>query len=337
MSALTLSARDLDNWLDLLLGSHAGTIKLINTYFSLEHKLVSRDCLRSFLLDCVSHGAKTPDDAMAGFMTICGEDKYCAIASVSSGSISGTSILVTTMRSLVFHQYILGRPKTRVGFMLLPEPKSYDVSDEDAYRRALERVSSSRDWYRDTGSLGVPPPDPHHVWFTDVKYVDTEKPVGSSAVKETRATRIRDELGLIDIKDSTYLLSLRFPAASLHVIPDFKMARPGFADRGNRRFAVYLNKKGESWYRNNWGLTVHLRKLRARPNKEVNGAPERICLAIPLSHIGDSIQVEPLGWVVGTRGGEVGIDDDEAFIRRLHGRRKLDVMKRRLVAIVNRP
>jgi hypothetical protein len=317
MSALTLSPRDLDNWLDLLLGSHAGAIKLINTYLSLEHKLVSRDCLRSFLLDCVSHGAKTPDDAMAGFIKICGDDKYCAIASVSSGTISGTSILVTTMRSSVFHQYILRRPKTRVKFMPLEEPKSHDVSDEDAYRRALERMSSRRDWYRDTGTLGVPGRDPHHVWFTDAKYIDTAKPAGSSAVKETKATRIRDELGMVDIRDNTYILSLRLPAGVLHAVPDLKMARPGFADRGNTRFAVYLNKKGESWYRNNWGLTVHLGKLRAKPNKEINGAPERICLAIPLSHIGDSIQVEPLGWVVGTRGGEIGIDDDEAFIRRL--------------------
>jgi hypothetical protein len=219
--------------------------------------------------------------------------------------------------------------------MLLFEPKSHASADEKAYSTRLERITSRTGWYNETGYLGKPVPDPHHVWFTDVDYVDSEVRVDAST--STRATKARDALGLIDTKDNMYLLSLRFAADRLQPIPGVTMARPGFADRGTRRFAVYLGETGEPVYGKKWGLTVHLGKFKAGPKRPIDGVPERICLAIPLSSIGDSIKVEPLGWAEGTRGEAAGLDDDEAFANRLRGRLKLASIKRRLLTIASKP
>ena len=90
-------------------------------------------------------------------------------------------------------------------------------------------------------------------------------------------------------------------------------------------------------YRQAWGVTVHLGKLRAKSRKAINGVPERICLAIPLPQIGDAMDVAPLGWVVGNRGDATGVDDDAAFAARLRGRRPLLAMRNRLLLLANTP
>lgn len=82
---------------------------------------------------------------------------------------------------------------------------------------------------------------------------------------------------------------------------------------------------------------MHLGKLRAKWRTAINGVPERICLAIPLPRIGDSMDVAPLGWVVGNRGDTAGLDDDAAFAERLRGRRTLLTMKTSLLRLATTP
>jgi len=331
-----LSANALREWLDLLSGRHDGTIKLINMFLSQKHRLLERALLRSFLVDCLSLRAKTVDDVLASFVSICArDDKYFGLCAADPSSIKGTLILGTSINSRTFLQFILARPKTRIKSVLLPEPKSHTDADEKTYIDSLAKATSRVAWYQATGTLGKPFPYPSHVWLTHISLLEAE--ILADKSHSTKATKIRDALGLIDTRDNTYLLSLQFSAANLLSITNLKMARPSFADNGNKRFAVYLNKNGESVYREKWGLTVNLGKLKAVPHQVINGVPERICKAIPLSTIGAEIQVQPIGWVVGNRGEEVGIDDDLAFIDRLRGRSNLNNIRLQFLKYANKP
>ncbi len=226
---------------------------------------------------------------------------------------------------------------------MLPGPKSRHPDDERSYCAKLARATSGKDWYNDAGTLGKPlshPPSmpssyPRYVWFTDELRlkVETAKDKGGG----TEATKARDALGLIDTRDNTYLLSLLFPAEQLHAIPGLKMARPGFSDMGNSRFAIYLGKGGQPAYSNNWGFTAHLGKIGGRGTRKIGGVPERICSPIQLTQIGNSLNIRPLGWVIGSRGMDAGVDDDAVFIAALRGRSTLGSIKRNLMTLANQP
>ncbi len=210
-----LSLRDLDHWLDLLSGSHVGMIKLINLFLSLEQKLVSQEILRSFLVDCISLGANTIDDALADFDRVCElDDCYCALCRADPLSIGGNSILLTSMDSYIFHEHILGRPKTKVKLVLPFAPNSHDDADERAYRKALAQLTSYADWYEEAGTLGKPFPDAKYVWFTNLEYLKQELIADHSNANES--TKVRDALGLINQGDDTYLLALQFLGVHTH-------------------------------------------------------------------------------------------------------------------------
>jgi hypothetical protein len=151
------------------------------------------------------------------------------------------------------------------------------------------------------------------------------------------ATAVRDTLGLINVGAHTYLVSLRFETRSIQGLTGLKMARPVFADLGNSRFAIYLNKSAESAYADHWGLTVNLARLCKVPRAPINGVPERITSPIPLEIIGSSIGVAPLGWTIGARGDKLGMDDDDTFVERLRGRRRLASMKTQLLRLADTP
>lgn len=116
------------------------------------------------------------------------------------------------------------------------------------------------------------------------------------------------------------------------------MARPVFADNGNRRFVIHLTgKRAKSIYSRGWGITVHLGRLTKKPTGVTAGLPERICSPIPVDKINGSIKVEPLGWVVGSRGDQIGLDDDPTFVNRALGSKKLENMKLHLLKYANAP
>ena len=329
-----LSSVELKKWLERLSGTGQGTINLVNMFLSKIHKLVKPRLLRAFLAECVSLGSKTSDGALTDFYHVCGrDDTYFALSRADPSSINDGTILVTTVNSRLFHRYLLGRPKTIVKSVLLPEPKSYRNSDQKEYRDALLKTTSVEGWHKDTGYLGKPFPNPKHIWFTDIVHIESEIGMGSN----TDATKVRDALGLIDTGVGAYLLAIAFPAAKIYAISTLKMARPGFADNGHRRFAAYLNKAAEPIYRENWGVTVHLGKFRDGPTEAINGIPERICSPIPLACIASSMAIKSLGCVTGNRGEEAGIDDDSAFIGRLIGRRSVESIINQIVKVANKP
>jgi hypothetical protein len=331
-----LSLSELQDWLRLLSGSDEGIIKIINLYFSVKYRLIKPSFLRSFLAECMFMRSRTANEALKHFDDVCGRDNcYFAVCAVDHASLSSNSTLVTVMNSITFTQHVLGRPKKRVKSVLPAKPKLNNDTDEKIYRDTITKITSSNNWYKDTGTLGKPFPDPKHVWFSDWSYVNREIQVNPNV--HTEATKVRDILGLIGTANETYLLAIQFSSANLHAISNVKVARPGFADLGNKRFAVHLDRAPRNVYQEGWGLTVHLEKLKARPPEAINGAPERICTPIPIQHIDDSIVVKPLGWVKGTRGQDTGVDDDKTFIKRLCGRRKIESIKNRILKVANKP
>ena len=332
-----LSSRQLEGWLDLLTGTTEGTIKLVNLCLSETHRLVSESKVRSFLANCVSLNATTANSALDHFLYVCDrDDKYFALFRVTRRSIAASSVFSTTMGAPTFHQFILGRPKTRVKRVIPIAPKTPgDVHQENIYRVALANATSHKGWHQPTSTLGKPHPDPRRVWFTDLSRLIAVTAVDPAKV--TEATKVRDVLGLIDTKENSYLLSIQFLARALRSQKKLKIARPVFADQGNRRFAVYLGRAAEAEYRRKWGVTLHLGKLKGATKSAVQGAPERVCSPVSLSTITDSVTVMPLGWVQGTRGEQTGVDDDSIFIKRLRGRRGLESMKKQLLMHADKP
>lgn len=72
--------------------------------------------------------------------------------------------------------------------------------------------------------------------------------------------------------------------------------------------------------------------MRASSPQKINGLPERICSPIPLSHIGDTLQIRPLGWVDVTDDPE-----DDTFITQLLGADTFEKIKGKLLAIATQP
>jgi len=330
-----LSASALKKWLDLFSRDNRGKIKIINMFLSWKHDLIDEDLLRCFLEDCISFGTSTGCDATECYYCMTEQDDtYFMPASVEPSSIESTSTIITTVDSTVFREHIFDPPDARL-FTALPEkPKSRSAHDVKYYRDTLKKLTSKK-WYKDTSTLGRRFPYPKRIWFT--KLTDLNSEIRADSSRHSGATKIRDALGFIDKKNDDYLLSMELSAGHLHAIKNLKMARPGFTDdEDNPRFAVHLDNATKKVYQNKWGLTVHLRKLKEKLTR-IHGVPERICSAIELSHIGDFLKVNPLGWVDGNRGQEIGVDDDEAFIFRLLGRSTIEKIKDQLIQLANEP
>jgi hypothetical protein len=330
-----LSASALKEWLDLFSKDNRGKIKIINMFLSWKHDLIDENLLLRFLAHCISHGASTTHEAINCYDRVTKlDDTYFMLASVKPSSIESNSTIITTVDSTVFHEHIFEPPDTRL-FTVLPEkPNSRSARDVKHYCDTLKKVTLKK-WYRDTGTLGRRFPDPKRIWFT--KLADLNSEIQADSSHHSDATKIRDALGLIDKKNDDYLLSMELSAGHLHAISNLKMGRPGFADdEDNPRFAVHLDNAPKNVYKNMWGLTVHLRKLK-EGLKRIHGVPERVCSSIELSHIGDFLKVNPLGWVDGNRGQEIGIDDDEAFVIRLLGHSTIETIKNQLIQIANEP
>lgn len=328
-SSLSLSKTELQQLMNLLADSEEGRIRLVNLFISKTRRLVNVKTLRSFLIDCISQYPANAFEAVQSFQNVCYRDnKYSMILEIEVSKIDTTITLATIIDSWTFLEHYVGRPRTTTVSVFPGKPRSRLDRDEELYRIALERLLLKREWYDVTGSLGR-----RKVWFTDESNLMTEfdkEPPGT-----TDATKARDILGLIHFLDDSYLLIITLSVAELVKVGDVRIARPSVADGGNSRFAAYLKFVPRSIYDSNWGATVNLRKLRTED--EFYGAPERLCSPIPLSSIGDAIDVEALGWVVGSRGHEIGIDDNESFQRKLSDGKELRYIQHEMLKLANAP
>lgn len=319
-----LSSNKLKEWLSRLSKSHEGNIRLINLFLTKHHGLVKENILRSFLIDCLSVRTGRHTSVLDEYQHPCRyNDKYFAISRVDHSKISTASTIITTMNVVSFMQFIVKQHPQRVLFA----PQMHNI---ESLRLLIKLITSKRGWHNNAGLLGKPYPNPKHVWFTDLSSL--EKAINDSS-SDSEATKVRDAIGLIDTVHNTYLVGIQFPSTILRNMSHLKIARPVFSDLGNKRFASYLDSTPKEVYDDNWGMTVHLKKL--SEGSDICGVPERICSSIPLSDIIDNISVKILGLVSGNRGDKVGIDDDEVFVSRLKGSHDLQKIAGDILSLAN--
>jgi hypothetical protein len=150
---------------------------------------------------------------------------------------------------------------------------------------------------------------------------DTAKP----AYPDDPATEARDQLGLIDYSDGSFLLRLTLAASSLAALHTCEIARPTFSDLGSSRFqASQSSPRAGAYAARGWGATVHLGKFGDSGFREATGAAERVSTSLPLSAL-DGVRVDFLGPVKGERG-RTKHDNDDAFAVHLEaGRSSQDI------------
>jgi hypothetical protein len=247
-----MDLKKLEELLDLLLGNNEGTIKIINLYLSYTNKLVKEDDIHSFFTDylsyCESSHVETAVGAFEAFKDVCNyEQKYAAICRISNSEEAENSKtpMVTMIKRDSFHSFIVGRQKQEVQdyddlYDNMVLPLGFKTYDEDEYPKILEKITSRADWYNKMGTLGKPYHTPSHIWFTEKHTID--KAIDIDETDPYYPTEVRDVLGLIDHYKGVYLNAIHFTFSDFPDSINLIIARPGFADNGNKRFAVQIGR-----------------------------------------------------------------------------------------------
>jgi hypothetical protein len=321
MSSTAPIAKDrLEVWLTDLSNSETGRICLVNMFLCLQQKLVHEDQFRAFIHSCLLSALPISNEDI--FHTVCRQHDgkrvvFFGLAPINKSDMNANDLYSTTVTTSVFHHYLLAKSHQAAPYGLITRVLNYmpqTLEDEEEYADMLTLVTAKPDWAEPGASLGKSFPFPSHCWFT-LKTSTSYPSVGTSL--ESLATKARDVLGLIHRNEGECLLEVSFTAEWLESLVGLILARPTFADCGNRRFAAV--QTGPEYSANNsgaWGTTVNLAKL-ANQDRDVCGVPERVCSPIPIQP--KTMNVLFLGKILGLRGLGAGIDDDAAFEARLRG------------------
>lgn len=282
--------------------------------------MVPPDRIKAFIGACVSAATADPENT---FHEACRMDDgkkilFFGLAALGKRKVNKKARLSTILDTVNFHRFLLARkykvPSAGKTSKVLSAVPSSTLTGEQNYADDLKTTTSSSDWPESMATLGRPFPNALYCWFTLTQRLSQLAKTKSAST--TRATTVRDVLGLIHIEDGEYRLEVSFPGQSLNGLPNLTVARPTFADGGNTRFAAFQEGAAcESNHSRGWGTTVDLGRL-AASERDMCGLPERVSTAIPIS---PSFIVEYLGRVSGTRGLSAGVDDHSAFEKRLRG------------------
>lgn len=305
-----------------------GTICLVNMFLCWRNGIATRSQLRDFVSSCLARPATDPEQV---FEEVCRLENgtsvvFFGFSPVPNGELRRDKCLSSTIKSDNFHRYLLSRsyktPPPGTAWSILHQTPQTAL-EEDEYVQALETLLATGGWFDTNASLGKPFPRPMYCWFTSTATLQQHYSKADPA--ETKATRTRDALGLIDSKDGECRLDVQFTAASLEAISGIIVARPSFADRGNARFAAHQRtRKAKLYHARQWGTTVDLKKF-AEGNTDITGLPERVSTALPISSL-ENLEIKYLGRVSGSRGILRGVDDDSAFEAKLRGSTPLSQM-----------
>ena len=339
-------ARDYDavvRFLDSLRTTPRGRALAVNMLDSHKAGLCPTSNLRDFLVDCgrTLQEAQTravPADAVAIVEDVSsghGVDKRTYLrqcrqslfAPTDTHTLSNTLKTDTLWRFLVATRY--KDPATSGLPVVLPPIPVNSPSGTLEYRKRLAEVTSDPAWYEPAATIGRPLPHPSNCWLTsDLFDPDTAAP----KYPDDAATEARDQLGLIDYSDGTFLLRLTLAPSSLGALHGCEIARPTFSDLGNSRFqASQSSPRAAAYAARGWGATVHLGKFRAGLG-EATGAAERVSTSLPLSAL-HSLRVDFLGPVKGERG-RTKHDDDDAFAAHLEAGRSSQEIRDALLSLL---
>lgn len=320
-----------------------GAIPIANMFFSLRLGLITTEALRDFLGKCVEDG--TPGGAAYQFINRCKLDESSKLAFVALSPVRPTAPERTASYSTAiptdrFHRFILHRHyKTHLPGKfpvsgLPPNPKS--KRDEESWIRTLQTASRDKlPWAESGAHLGKPFGKPAHeprmilCWFT--KSTSIEDAMSGLGSRGDKANRLRDALGLIEIRSGRSMLLISFPGNALHSVPGLVVAQPTFADAVNDRFAAFQPGQTQAFNRTaDWGSTVDLGKF-ADGLPDACGMPERISYPVPINVA--VFGVEYVGRLTSSRG-QSSADDDLRFAAWLRQSHTLGEMIDYLVAQV---
>jgi hypothetical protein len=278
---------------------------MVNMLDSHTHGLYSSSNLQAFLLDCVrtyetgtvspANVASIVEDVSSGYGV--GKRSYLRQSKQTAFSSTDPQRLSSTIKTESFFGFLLDKRykdgASGLPVVLPPIPASSPSGILD-YKKRLADITSDTAWYDATAAIGRPLPDPSNCWITtDLFGPDVSAP----SYTGDPATEARDELGLVDYGDGSFLLRLSFQASSLAKLKPCELARPSFSDLGNSRFRVSQSSRHATEYAAaGWGATVHLGKFGDKAFVDSTGASERVATSLPLSAL-DGLTVEFLGRV----------------------------------------
>lgn len=327
------SAPSVESFLDRLLSTPRGRIFAANMYATFTQGLVPPEQLREFLGHCAEALDKEPS---ANAMRIaedvsCGENadrkRYLRQCRMAPFGFGDKQLLSNTINSVSFHTFLLsddykdgshGLPVT------LPLQPVDSASGLGEYRDRLLTVVADSAWKKPNATIGKPLPAPSNCWISSDHFgPDPSAP----KYPDDSATKARDELGLIDSNEGSFLLRLSFPAEDLAGISGHEMARPSFADLGNSRFCVHQTSvRATTFAANGWGATTHLGKFGNPAYADYTGNCERVSSALPIADL-RSLTVEFLGKVTSNAGVEAHNNDDAYAHTLLAGQTEASIKK----------
>ncbi len=323
--------------------SMRGKMHLINMWDSCEDSLIAKPVLRNFLSTCITEWSKNPTKMINEiFEMVCqqknrgGQFKFLRQARVPTVHHStGHTTWSRIDRWDSFFEYHLTdkfKSAAPVGIPILPNPPPLGRMQQ--IRRNLKLVINHSDWRKSGATLGRPASDPCNCWISDA-------PVHFKNPDESCADANRDQRGLDYAlsqsharPERTQLIAYSFARDSAVSAADGVVARPGFADGGNKRFRAYdPGVEGRNLADIGWGATLHLEKFASNDHPEqMFGTSERVVPGLLISNLHD-LKVEYLGPLTHLRG-QTSFDDDAAFIRILQRGRSLADIKKNILAYV---
>lgn len=308
----------IESFLNMLSGTSRGKIFLANMHASFAQDLVSVEKLKEFLTCCASaleeQPAKNPVQLAEDVSS--GEDAtgkhYLRQCRVEPFTPESEQQITNTLNSVSFHSFMLNdkyKDGSRGLPVVLPMIPVDSDSGADEYRDRLRTITSDAAWKKAGATIGKPLPIPTNCWVTSNHFdLDPDAP----DYPDDPATRARDELGLIDTVEGSFLLRLSFSSRELASISGHELARPVFSDLGNARFRVHqTSPRAVTYAAQGWGATTHLGKFGNPRQSDSTGVCERVSSALPLAEL-NSLAVELLGKVTSDVGIEAH-DSDEAY------------------------
>lgn len=315
-----------------------GKIILINMWDSVFSGLVGKVFVKAFIYECVQLKKNNPTwSCLQVFKDVSlqrdSSDNPIFLRKSQTRSAVTDGIWWTNMVPWTsWFEYHADKQRIDADYGLPIPPISAGVTRSQipraqAYFDAVTAVSNW--WHPNTGNLGLPLPAPSNCWVSCDAFSTLPLPATGTV---DPATESRDALGLIGSEMGAMLVAYKFSANSAKLSSGGDVVRPNFADLGNSRFRAYSKEaQALTFAAGGWGCTVHLAKIAQGKRANTAGRPEKVSKALPIASL-HNLSVSILGYVACSRGSSAK-DDDDAFVRHLLRRRKIETIQRKLINI----
>lgn len=319
----------------------AGQCLLVNIEDSLRERLVGETFVADFFRSCASafdpvrgsapkDVSRLVDDARMGNLPgalrpLVRENR------VTKASWDGSRWSTTvTWHGFFAHHLDFGQVSRRG----LPIPPQVRLMSRESVNTLLDAMQQrAPQWWQAAGNngghLGMPPELGSTCW---VSSADSETSGAKSPWSEpTDADGANFSLGLGCELDAC-LLRYHFDATSARIAAKDDVARPTFADLGNKWFRVRdVSPRGRHHAEWQWGTTAHIGAENTGTRPHTKGCPERTVQAMPIGLL-SGLTIEFLGLVKNAN----KTIDQQRHLANMLGRRKISAVHGRLKRLLKR-